>query len=105
MTIDLTIFTDIGKASKRLFFIRGADLLELFFEPLGDELCSRIGVCAFDCYEVWAFWKKQYSGISAPEKGDTVKILYSWRLKNARNLRGGIISISLLFQAVTAQSR
>jgi hypothetical protein len=33
MAIDLVIFTDIGKAGKRLFFIRGANLLKLFFKP------------------------------------------------------------------------
>jgi hypothetical protein len=59
MAIDLVIFTDIGKAGKRLFFIRGANLLKLFFKPLSDELSGRIGVCALDRNEVRAFWKKR----------------------------------------------
>lgn len=59
MAIDLIIFTDIGKPSKRLFFIRGANLLKLFFKPLSDELSGRIGVCALDRNQVGPFWKKQ----------------------------------------------
>jgi hypothetical protein len=55
---DLVIFTDIGKAGKRLFFIRGANLLKLFFKPLSDELSGRIGVCALDRNEVRAFLEK-----------------------------------------------
>ena len=75
MAIDLIIFTDIRKAGKRLFFIRSANLLKLFFKPLSDELSGRIGVCTLNRNEVRAFLEK------------TVKTLYSLRLKNARDLR------------------
>jgi len=88
MAIDVIIFTDIRKAGKRLFFIRGADLLKLFFKPLSDQLSGRVGICALNCNKVRAFLEKNGNPayVLQTEK-KTVKILYSLRLKNARDLR------------------